>query len=318
MNDTETERDSRQRSRSNSQEGEQHGDVSLKSILFELRESRKDNMQNFTDIKQHMKRTDDRLDEAEGRIGESETMLHASIQIIKQLTKRQAEMQDMLIDQNARARRENLRFYSIREGKEGTDMIAFLNGLLKTTFGLPDGTDLGIMRAHRALTAKPTDETKPRSIVVKFGSYLIKEDILRKAWQKKELLCDDMRFYVDHDYPPEVMKKRAEYAEARKVLKAKKNKVPYTISCKNACLLRRGRHQVIPECDGGDEGYGFARIPGYSGDTSRGTVTKRNPAPLFVGRGGETTRPRRGPRTRRNGSTLRAAPAGPSIQRKAP
>ena len=221
------------RSRSNShgedEDGGGGGEVSLRSILFELRELRKDNQQQFSDIKRHMKRTDDRMDEAEGRIEETETALQTSITIIKQLTKRQAELEFKLIDQSARQRRENLRFFSIRENKGEGDMIGFLTDLLKTTLDIPEDMDVDIMRAHRALAPKPTDETKPRSIVVKFGNYLIKEEILRRAWQKKELLCDGVRFYVDHDYPPEILKKRAEYAEARKVLKTKKIKfhTPY-------------------------------------------------------------------------------------------
>ena len=232
MNDTEMDRESRQNNSPGEEPHDAGGGVAeagLRSILHELKEIRRENQQQFSEIKQHMKKTDDRMEMAEGRIEETETLLHASLKIIKQLTKRQTEMETAMVDQNARSRRENLRFYSIREDTEGTDMIAFLDKLLKTTLGLPEDTALDIQRAHRALGRKPTDVTRPRSIVAKFGSYRVKEDILQKAWQKKELWCDNVRFYVDHDYPPEVMKRRAEYTEARKVLKSKKIKfhTPY-------------------------------------------------------------------------------------------
>ncbi|KAL7839176.1 hypothetical protein SRHO_G00258340 [Serrasalmus rhombeus] len=83
--------------------------------------------------------------------------------------------------------------------------------------------DLGIERAHRALTRRQDSaQGKPRSIVVKFESYRIKEEILRKAWQKKEVYCDETRFFVDHDFPTEVLKKRNEYADAKKVLKSER------------------------------------------------------------------------------------------------
>lgn len=43
----------------------------------------------------------------------------------------------------------------------------------------------------------------------------------------KEVLCHNARFYVDHDFPSKVLKKRGEYAEAKKVLKEKQIKTPY-------------------------------------------------------------------------------------------
>ena len=83
---------------------------------------------------------------------------------------------------------------------------------------------------HRALAPKPSGpQPKPRSIVVKFGNYRMKEEVLRRAWQRKQVLFNNDRFYVDHDFPPEVLKKRSQYAEAKKVLKEKRIKfqTPY-------------------------------------------------------------------------------------------
>ncbi|KAI4896998.1 hypothetical protein NFI96_008863 [Prochilodus magdalenae] len=55
-----------------------------------------------------------------------------------------------------------------------------------------------------------------------FQSARMKEDVLRRAWQKKEIFFNNSRFFVDHDYPPAVLKKRMEYAEAKRELKSKK------------------------------------------------------------------------------------------------
>ncbi len=112
-------------------------------------------------------------------------------------------------------------------------MVSFLTKLLKTALELPDDMELGIARVHRALVAKPTGaQAKPQSIVAKFESHWMKEEILRRAWQKKELLCNSIRFYIDHDYPPEVLKQRAEYAKAEKVLKEKQIKLQTPYSAK--------------------------------------------------------------------------------------
>lgn len=210
---------------------EEHGpEASLNSILNKIREFRRDNRPQLSDIKQELKRANDRLDEVEGRVDEAETVLQATSTLVKRLTLRQASLEARLIDQEARARRDNLRIYGIPEDKEGTDMAGFLDKLLKTSLNLPRDRDLKIERAHRALAPKPTgSQAKPRSIVVRFGSWRTKEDLIKRAWQKKEVFCDNVRFYVDHDFPPEVLKKRGEYTEARKVLKEKRIKfqTPY-------------------------------------------------------------------------------------------
>lgn len=204
-------------------------ELALASILKELRDFRKDNKEQYSDIKRELRRVNDRVKEAEDRIDETETVLQAASKLIVKLTERQASLEERLIDQEGRARRDNLRIYGILEDKEGSDMITFLDNLLKTALGFPADQPLGIQRAHRALTVKPNDKTKPRSIVVKFGSYQTKEDVIRRAWQKKTVLCDGVRFFVDHDYPIEVLKKRNEYREAKLILRERRIKfqTPY-------------------------------------------------------------------------------------------
>uniref|UniRef100_UPI000D321163 protein NLRC3 n=1 Tax=Maylandia zebra TaxID=106582 RepID=UPI000D321163 len=49
----------------------------------------------------------------------------------------------------------------------------------------------------------------------------IREEVLRLAWQKKGFMLNSSKINLDHDYPPEIMALRKEYAEARKVLKEK-------------------------------------------------------------------------------------------------
>uniref|UniRef100_A0AAR2KF39 L1 transposable element RRM domain-containing protein n=1 Tax=Pygocentrus nattereri TaxID=42514 RepID=A0AAR2KF39_PYGNA len=198
---------------------------SLQRILDELHEFRRDNNVQLADIKQEIQGVNDRLDEAEERIEETETVLQAASMLIKRLAQRQTKLEARLIDQEGRARRENLRIYGVPENKEGADMVSFLDNLFKKALDLPSDRDLGIERAHRALTRRQDSaQGKPRSIVVKFESYRIKEEILRKAWQKKVVYCDETRFFVDHDFPTEVLKKRNEYADAKKVLKSERIK----------------------------------------------------------------------------------------------
>lgn len=147
MNVLENEPEFRQSSRSSSSglcpHGEDAPEASLRSILNKLWEFRRDNMAQLSDIKQELKRANDRLDEAEGRIDETETVLQATSTLIKRLTQHQANLEARLIDQGARVRRDNLRIYGIPEDKEGTNMIGFLDNLLKSTLEFPQGQGVG-------------------------------------------------------------------------------------------------------------------------------------------------------------------------------
>lgn len=209
---------------------EDSSEASLQSILNEIREFRRDNRAQLSDIKQELQRANDRLDEVEGRIDETETVLSATSKLVKRLTEHQANLEARPIDQEARARRDNLRIYGIPEDKEGTDMAGFLDNLLKISLDFPRDGDLKIEQAHQALAPKPTGpQAKPRSIVVRFRSWWTKEEVIKRAWQKKKVFYNNVRFCVDHDFLPEVRKKRSEYAEAKKVLKEKRIKfqMPY-------------------------------------------------------------------------------------------
>ena len=81
-------------------------------------------------------------------------------------------------------------------------MMAFINNFIKTE--LARDMDLGIVRCHRALAAKPPPEANPRSIVMCFQDYRIKELVHTTAWKKKEVLLNGKRVYFDNDWPPEI------------------------------------------------------------------------------------------------------------------
>lgn len=146
--------------------------ASLWNFLNEIREFRKDNKAQLSNIKQELQRASDRLDEAEERIDEAENVLLATSKLVKRLP-----------------------------------------------------------------------QARPRSIVVKFGSWRTKEEAIKRARQKKKVFYDNVRFYVDHDFPLEVLKKRIEYAEAKKSVERK-------TPCKDAYFLRR-RHPAVPACQHG-------------------------------------------------------------------
>lgn len=57
---------------------------------------------------------------------------------------------------------------------------------------------------------------------MRFMSFRNKEEIIKIAWQKRGFEYEGRKVFLDHDYPPDVLKKRKEYTEAKKVLREKK------------------------------------------------------------------------------------------------
>ncbi|KAF0029347.1 hypothetical protein F2P81_018452 [Scophthalmus maximus] len=139
-------------------------------------------------MKAEQRRTNERLDEAEGRIEEAETLLQAMGRLMKKLMQPQANTEAKLDDQEGRARRDNLRIYGIPEKDEGDNMCGFLEKLLRETLDISEDMEVRIERAHRVQG----------------------KEVIRRAWQKKSVYHNNTCFFIDHDYTPAVLKKRFE------------------------------------------------------------------------------------------------------------
>ncbi|KAK1884864.1 LINE-1 type transposase domain containing protein 1 [Dissostichus eleginoides] len=197
--------------------------ANLDVILQELREFRQENSEQLRDIREDINKTKNRIDEAEERIAEAEERLESVEGAVSELLKLQTHMEARLTDQEGRSRRDNIRIHGVCEGAEenSPSVIYFVETLLKENLDLPPFSDLKIERAHQALGTKPPADAPPRSIVVKFASHRTKEEIIKTAWQKQGFVYQERKVNLDHDYSPEVLKKRKEYVEAKRVLREK-------------------------------------------------------------------------------------------------
>ncbi|KAK7945540.1 hypothetical protein WMY93_001268 [Mugilogobius chulae] len=195
--------------------------IDLKMILKEIKDFRQDNAQQFREIKDQIKVTNDNLGLLEERVLDSDERIQAMEDAIGELAKLQSKLELQIIDQEGRSRRNNLRIYGVVEGEEknAPTMTDFVERLLKENLPLTSSLDLHIERAHRALAAAPPEGAPPRSIIVRFLSYKTKDEVLKKAWQSKGFLWKGKQVNVDHDYAPDVLKQRQTYAEAKRVLK---------------------------------------------------------------------------------------------------
>lgn len=166
---------------------------------------------------------ENRVTDAKERISATEDTNAAHGKAIGYLLQREAELFEWCEDLENRHRRQNLRLYQVPEGSEGRDMIAFIKKVLPTVLtSLPlTEADIRIDRAHRALMPKPKENDPPRSIVIKFADYTVKEQILQHAWRQRTVKMGEKQIYFDNDYSPELQKKRAQVRYVVKQLKEK-------------------------------------------------------------------------------------------------
>ena len=178
------------------QEGEP---ANLTAILRELRKFRQDNKEQLDDIKGEIAKVNSRLDDAEARIMGNEERLQNAEDVITEMVKIQEQLLEKLTDQEGRSRRENVRIYGVPEGAEGGpgQMIPFVEKLLRENLNIPGSSDMQIERAHRALGPQPPADAQPRSILVRFLSFRMKEEIIRLAWQKKGFTWRNSKINID-------------------------------------------------------------------------------------------------------------------------
>lgn len=205
-------------------------------ILEELEKMRKDNQEGHTQtqlsltrletafkgLKDEVTNLEKRTTEAEDCISANEDTVKRHEQAIRHLLQRDMHLTVRCEDMENRLRRNNLRIYRVPEGSEGKDVKLFVQELLKSALQLPPEMNITIERAHRALTARPKNpDAAPRSLIVKFLDYSVKETILRKAWEQKKVMYKEGQIYLDHDFSPKLQKKRSLVRDAVKQLRTK-------------------------------------------------------------------------------------------------
>lgn len=81
----------------------------------------------------------------------------------------------------------NIRIYHVAECVEINDMMSFVMELV---------------------TKLRDTEAPEKSIIVRFLDFTVKETILRQAWEQRQVTFQAKTIYFDHDYSPDLQKKR--------------------------------------------------------------------------------------------------------------
>lgn len=154
------------------------GHEQIKASLADIKSS-------VEELKGEVKTLDTRTTEVAERLGAVEDNGMRYERTLKYLLHRELDLTARCEDLQNRLRRNNLRIYRAPEGSEGGDAKEFVKEVLKSVLDPMPDVSLQIERAHRAQgTTKPkksTDPPPPRSIIVKFLDFAVKDAILRQA-----------------------------------------------------------------------------------------------------------------------------------------
>lgn len=189
-------------------------------IKKDLSDFREEISQRLNVIDNDLKEMGNRIEETEQRVSEMEDFRTEVKEVLSHTLELQEHVQTQLNDLEARSRRNNIRIHGILEGVEGDNIVDFIERFIKTELAFPD-TSLGIQRCHRSLGPKPPQDASPRSVVVYFLEFKIKELVLRSAWNKKDIQYNGRRVFFEQDYTSDTLAKRKAYAPIRKALKEK-------------------------------------------------------------------------------------------------
>lgn len=115
-------------------------------------------------------------------------------------------------DLEGRSRRQNIRIIGLPENIEGNRPSTFFSQLLVDVFGSKVLASLPELdRAHRSLAPKPAPGERPRPVIIRFHRFQIKDQVIREARKRGELLYNGNKIRLYDDYSPDLLKQRAEY-----------------------------------------------------------------------------------------------------------
>lgn len=200
---------------------------------------------SMEDLKGEMTKLEKRTQEVEDRISVTQDDGRRYERAMRYLLRRERNLTTRCEDLQNRTRRNNLRIYQVPEGNEGKDVKKFITEMIQSVLKPMPDVNMQIERAHRSLASKPKDpNATSRSLIIRFVDYSVKDKILRQAWSQK-LIYKDKQIYFDHDYSPELQRKREQVRETIKQLKDKnvKAKCLYPVQLK---LTTEKGDQIYP------------------------------------------------------------------------
>lgn len=138
---------------------------------------------------------------------------------VKRLCTEVARLTDKCADLEGRSRRQNVRIVGLAEGSEkGMDTGKFVSELLKDALSLEEYPLVD--RAHRVMRRNADgDNPPPRALIARLHYYQDVSKVLKRAADLRELSFNGQSIHIFPDFPPDVVKRRAEFKRARELLR---------------------------------------------------------------------------------------------------
>lgn len=207
-----------------------------------------------------MRAIDARVSEAEERVNHVEQRETIHVEMIKSLIQNVSDLDNRVEYLENKSRQMNIRLYNVKEDKDPANMMHFVQALLHEALQTPKA-DFNIVAAHRsAATRTPEVQTKPRSIIVRFATWEAKQQVLRLAWGRKEVIYRGERIYVDQDFTPRLQAQRKGFIRIRNFLKEKgvKSHVRYPAKL---CVFEEQGQRMFNTPQDAERAYGLSPTP---------------------------------------------------------
>uniref|UniRef100_H3AGF8 L1 transposable element RRM domain-containing protein n=1 Tax=Latimeria chalumnae TaxID=7897 RepID=H3AGF8_LATCH len=131
--------------------------------------------------------------------------------------KKQVEQLKMRLDnQENRSRCNNLRFLGFPEHVEQDNLVKFLQKTLPTLLQPSTDTDLEIEQAHRSLGPKPAPGQRPRTFVVRFLRFPLKEKTFSLVRNAGKLEWQGHHIQIFPDLSKELQDQRQQFMQVKK------------------------------------------------------------------------------------------------------
>ncbi|KAJ1189038.1 hypothetical protein NDU88_005790 [Pleurodeles waltl] len=174
------------------------------SIKLSQEVAHKETKDQLSQLNTHLTRLSTRLTQVEQRVSDFEDAGSQAESTIPQIQSELEDLQFKLDEMENRSRRSNLRFVRVPEEMEEASSITKVVSDLICNCILPESAktvaDLSIMRAHRVPFTRSANLKHTHTILVNFGDYRIKEQILSQAIKKKNFKSGDtFSFHVFSD-----------------------------------------------------------------------------------------------------------------------
>ncbi|KAJ1083279.1 hypothetical protein NDU88_003438 [Pleurodeles waltl] len=236
----------------------------------------------------------DRVQEMETALAELSPRQGELVAMVLQLTDRVQRLQRRVEEAEGQSRRNNVRIVGLPEGAEGTDMVSFLEGWLRTDVALEQLTPFFTLeREHRVPSRPLAPGRPPRVVVAKLLHYRDRDVLLQRARENGHFKVANGVVTLFPDFTIEVQNKRTSFMAVKRALR--EEGIHYYYS-----LLFPARLRVISEgqtvfFQTPDEAWGWLEARGTRGSCH----TKMD----HTGRRG-----RRGPRRQRSIYCLHTEP----------